>query len=275
MPLPIDRISHSAFTLYLRNPYAFKRKYIDRAEDVSISPAALVGKAFHRFAELFYSGIPVEDALKAGESMIGDSASAVTDWGETGSPEKCLDEYRRVAEFYLNEGIPFPKENVLAVEKEMRHRVRGLRVDLKCIADLILQYQDVEVEKQKAKTKTKLVVVDWKVVSSFTTPETLTLTHYSQAFFNMVLAEAEYKIKPDSFVFIEIKKSKNKDGTSQVQKIVIPADDEDTNKQFDKVQNLLKLALKDIRTRKIWLANPADGMGGEESYEQWGEELTA
>src|SRR5574337_753619 len=90
---PIDRLSFSAVREYLSNPWRFHRIYVLKIQTFTDSPATLVGRAFHKCLELFYSSpdFRTEEGLaRAKESALSiiRAAAPQVDWGKTGSLEK-------------------------------------------------------------------------------------------------------------------------------------------------------------------------------------------
>lgn len=204
--LPIEHISYSSLKLFCSNPWQFKKQYILNIWDYKQSPTALVGKAFHKYPELVFSGANRAEAIRKAHDQIESVKDADIDWGKTGSREKCIKELSQVVDFFEqstpNIGTPMATE----YKKTVLPKYDGLEFPLpvKAISDLV------------AKLGESIIIWDWKVVTSFTDKDKEQPDYIMQSIFNYFTVADTYGI-PEKMIFCEIKKSKNTDGSPQIQ----------------------------------------------------------
>ena len=92
-----------------------------------------------------------------------------------------------------------------------------------------------------------------------------------QAIFNYYTVQKEFGKPVRRFIFQECKKTKNKDGASQMRRHVI--DFKDCKKEFVVSHRLINDATKEISRKKVYLPNPSDMFEGENSFDIYRLEL--
>lgn len=210
---PVDHLSYSSLTLFLRNRFMFKKKYILKIYDDKTGPAAVVGKAGHKALQHFYETGNVDQAVTAGMEYIDTLKDEWIDYGKTGSREKIIKDYVQAFNNYIAEAPKY--DEIVGIEKSITAFVdmgegKKLALPAKSVSDLIVR------------TKGGVLrIIDHKFVSSYTESEVDKATHMIQAMFNYHTVKAEYGVAPESMVFMECKISKNKDGSPQIQPYVV------------------------------------------------------
>lgn len=253
--LPIEHLSYSALRSFCANPWLFKKQYILNIFDYKTTPTALVGKAFHKFAELYFVGTNKPEALRKAFEVIDNAKDSDMDWGKTGSREKCNQELSRVVDMFLTE-FPLP-EQVLATEykKTVTPEIDGqaFPLPLKAVTDMVSRNGD------------EIHLWDWKVVTSHTDPGTEAPNYIMQAVFNYYTVSCSLGETPVDMTYVEIKKSANKDGSNQINYYQIKfADHPEYFKYFGKIYAgfLTQISNPDFQ----FLPNFSDQFGGDEAW---------
>lgn len=210
----IDHLSYSAIITFLRNQVEFQKRYIARVYDNEKSPSMVVGTAFHKAMETFYNGESIDKAVAAGLEEIRITSDYEINFGKDGSREKMIKDYTFLVNKYFEEA---PGYDVVDTEKRMEHTVSG--VPMVGVSDLNVRT-----------AAGKLSIKDYKTVTSYSSPtndpdDPEYVENYKyllQGYIYLVLAETEYKEEVESVEFIEVKKSKNKDGSSQIRGFEYP-----------------------------------------------------
>ena len=254
MICPIDHISYSAFTQYLKDRYLFKRKYIDRIYDEKDKPAQIVGKAFHKCLEVYYQGVDLEDAREAGAELVH-AALPNIDFGNTGSLEEILKDYSQTTDHYFSES-PYPREIVMASEEVMCEKVKGFKVQIKAVSDLILKYPGGGHD-----------IVDFKKVNSLSKEDEIKGIYYIQAAFNYWAVCSRFKLKPSCMFYREVKTSKNRDGGPQTATVTINFNDPKVQEILVKIRRMVNGVIHEMSRKYIlMLPNPQDNMSGQDSW---------
>lgn len=260
LQLPIEHISYSALREYCSNRWLFKKHYIlNDWSDVSTSASMLTGTGFHKVMEMYYSGLDITAALAKGYEAM-DSEQHRVNWAEykTTSLAKCKEEMAQTVNFYFEEEVSIGE--VLATEKVV-------------LCDFSIG-QDVAPLPLKAKTDmisrkdNKLHIWDWKTVSTHSDVEKEDANYILQAMFNFQTIKASYNEEPAAAHFVEVKKSKNRDGGSQVQVYSIEFDKHpEYHTYFGKMYTglIIELSNPDIQ----FLPNFGDMLGGEEAWKDF------
>lgn len=207
----VEHLSYSAIITFLRNQVEFQKRYIAKVYDNAKSPAMIVGTAFHKAMETYYGegGGDINAAVEAGLDEISNAPDFEIDYGKTGSREGMIKDYTAIVNVWFEEARDL---NVLNVEKRMEHSINS--VPMVGIADII----------ENGSIEDTIKVVDFKTVISYssptndpTDPEYVENYKYLlQGYIYLALAEQEYGKKVESVEFIEVKKSKNRDGSPQI-----------------------------------------------------------
>lgn len=205
--LPIDHLSYSAMRSFCANPWQFKKTYLLGLWDVKTSQVGVVGKGFHKFAELLHKGVSVDAAQTQAVAFIDGIPDAEIDFGKTGSREGILKDLTQVIQFFLQERPDVGK--VLGAEVKVTTGFKIGDTDaplpLKAVSDLV------------ADDGSDIWIWDWKVVSSLTDVEEEQPDRIMQAMFNYYTVSAKFGRAPKGMRYFDIKKSRNKDGSPQCQ----------------------------------------------------------
>jgi S-DNA-T family DNA segregation ATPase FtsK/SpoIIIE len=264
---PITHWSYSALMSYLRNPLAWYKRYVLKIYDTPRSPSAVIGVAGHYALEHFYQGFDKEQAVEMGRSKLREVPDFEINFGvaKTRAAKKKKREdmerdYLQAIGFYLERP---PRHKVVGVEVRGLAKVKGVPLPLKSISDLVVESKG---------NPGCLDIVDHKFVDTFSKSKSAKPLFALQAVFNYYTISALYKKPVKRFIIVECKKSRNKDGSSQLRKYTIEyADCRDT---FEVFHRLVKEASAELLTRKTYLPNPSDMFDGEDSYDLYRLRLT-
>ena len=254
----VDHLSYSALVTFLRNQVEFQKRYIAKVYDNPSSPSMVVGKAFHKALEIYYKGGTFDEAAAAGLDEINSTSDYEIDYGKTGSREKMIKEFNDSLNIYFEEA---PKFEVIDAEKRLEAEIS--RVPMVGIIDLIIKGSG-----------DKLKLKDYKTVSFYSSatndpldPEYQENYKYLlQGSIYLVLAEKVLKKEIESVGFIEIKKTKNRDGSPQIREFeysrsdlleFLPTTEKLITNVFDYVNN----------DNAKFFPNPSDILNGQESME--------
>jgi hypothetical protein len=262
---PIKHWSYSSLVAYLRNPLAWYKRYVEGVYDMPATPASAVGRAAHTALQHFYGGLSKEAAVDLGLEHLKNIPDFEINFGKAATlPAKKKKrrhmeaEYAQAVSFYLTRP---PRHKVLGVEVKTVARIPGIAVPVKAISDLVVVSRA---------DGSAVDIIDHKFVDSFGVSETHNPLFMVQALFNYYTVLSEFKKPVRRFVVYECKKTKNKDGRSQLRRHII--DFREHEGEFALFHRLLADATEDIRTRKVFLPNPSDIFEGKNSLEiyRWG-----
>ncbi len=258
-PLPISYWSHSSLMAFLRNPLTWYKRYVEHIYDIPTSPSAAVGRAGHAALEMFYKGANKEDAIAYGLRYLRGIADFELNFGAATSKkarrEKRLSmerEYLQAIGFYLAKP---PRHAVLGVEVRGVARIKGLRLPVKAISDLVVESRAVP---------GAVDVVDHKFVDSFSKQKGDKTLFVMQALFNYYVAEETFGRPVARFIVYECKKKRNANGGPQLRRYVINY--ADLAEEFRVFHRLLKDATDELARPRRYLPNPSDMFEGEESF---------
>lgn len=175
----------------------------------------IAGSAFHKYAELIYSGMDRGEALRKAHEYIENIKDQDVDWGKTGSREKVVKELSQVIEFFEAEKTDYGETLATEYKKTVTPRVEGrpFPLPVKAVTDLVVR-----------KKNGRIGLIDWKVVGFFTDPSSEDAIKIIQAIFNYFTVSETMGEEPEDMTFAEIKRSKNKDGSPQIQYYTIEYD---------------------------------------------------
>jgi len=212
--LPIEHLSYSSMKLFCANQQQFFKNYILGQWDYKSSMVATVGKAFHKAAEIYYKQGNWDQAIDAGLEFINKIKDEDVDWGKTGSREQLIKDFHAAISFYQVEEPTLGKVIGVELNTVTDHGFDGeqLPVPVKAISDLVT-------EEEKG-----IVITDHKVVASFSDKEEEQPDYTMQAMFNYLTVQAKFGKAPYSMIFREIKKTQNRDGSSQIDEYEIVFD---------------------------------------------------
>lgn len=257
---PIRHWSFSSLMSFLRNPLAWRKRYVEGVYDMPSTPAGVIGRSGHIALEHFYNGIPKDEAIAQGLAYLKQVPTSEINLGKAKSDrEKKLKresmerEYEQAIGFYLARP---PRYKVLAVEAATVATVPGLPLPIKAISDLVV----VSKEDPNA-----VDIVDHKFVDSFSSMGADKPLFIIQAIFNYYTVLSQFKRPVKRFIFQECKKRKNKDGSSQMKKHIIRFEEYD--EEFELFRRLLKDASEEILRKRVYLPNPSDMFEGQNSFD--------
>lgn len=263
---PIAHWSYSSLVTYLRNPLAWYKRYVEKVYDMPMSSGAAVGRAAHVALQHFYGGFSKEAATDLGLEYLRNIADFEINFGKTATSllakkkkrQQMEREYEQAIGFYLKRP---PRHKVVGIEVKAVARIPGIVIPVKAISDLVVQ--------SKADPEA-LDIVDHKFVDAFGLFQTENPLFMVQALFNYYTVLSEFQQPVRRFIVYECKKTKNRDGKSQLRKHVI--DFHAHEQEFELFHRLLADATEDILTRKVFLPNPSDMFEGANSVEiyRWG-----
>lgn len=260
--IPIDHLSYSSMKLFCSNQQQFFKNYVLGIWDFKQSVTGFEGKAVHKILEHYYRTNNMEEAMRTGLRFIDSTKPDELDLGKTGSMEQVIREVTQAIKFYQEEMPPVGK--VLAVEASVvtdkGFSDEILPVPVKAVTDLVTENDNKEID-----------IWDYKVVSAHTDKEDEEPTYILQALFNYLTIKAKFGKAPRKATFIEIKKSKNKDASPQLDFYQIEF------AKYPHYQNYFyRLYTKVIKTlanpEHEWLPNFADYFSGKEAWKDFAAE---
>ena len=255
----IDHLSYSALITFLRNQVEFQKRYIAKVYDNSSSPSMVVGKAFHKALETYYKGGTFDEAAAAGLDEINFTSDYEIDYGKTGSREKMIKEFTDSLNIYFEEA---PSFEVIEAEKRLESEIS--KVPMVGIIDLLI----------KGSSEDKIKLKDYKTVRAYSSPTNDPLDpeyqenykYLLQGSIYLALVEKALNKEVETVGFIEIKKTKNSDGSPQIREFeysrsdlleFLPTTEKLVTNVFDYVNN----------DNAKFFPNPSDMLNGNESME--------
>lgn len=256
--LPIEHLSYSAMRLYCANQQQFFKNYVLGLWDYKSSVVALVGKAFHKTMESYYKTGNLDAAIEVGQQLISKTRDEEVEWGKTGNREDAMKQLAQVVNFYMNEEPDMGETVGCEVSVTTDHGFNGepLPLPVKAVTDRVTRQDG------------KLHLIDYKVVTSFSDPEVEDPMKIIQAMFNFITTSAKYKEEPIDITYLEVKKSKNKDGSQQVRPYrIVFSEQEQYKLYFTRLYTdvIYELAREDRR----YLPNFADQYSGKEAFDDY------
>jgi RecB family exonuclease/energy-coupling factor transporter ATP-binding protein EcfA2 len=259
----IDYWSYSSMSALLSNPLNFKKKYILKVYDDPMSPSGVVGTACHKVAEAYFgNGKSEQEAIQAGYDYIDSISHTEIDYGKTGSKEKILKDYEQATRFFFEE-LPQYHE-ILGVEYSITTEIttvdgNTLPLPAKAKIDLISRNKLGEIE-----------VIDWKFTRGYTDANVTDFGKFLQAMFDYHIVLAKFGEAPARVIFREVKISKNKDNTPQIQDYVIDFKEGTIYGDFATFYKLYNDTTKYISSpTSIYLPNPNDYFNGQNSFDSF------
>lgn len=258
--LPIKHWSYSSLMAFLRNPLAWYKRYVEEVYDTPSSPSGIVGRACHKAVEHYYSDIGKEGAVELGLEYLRNVPDFEINFGKAKNRrakkkkrEQMEREYLQAIFFFMRRP---PSYMVVGVEVKGVVEVAGLPLPIKAVSDLVV----------RSKVERRAVdIVDYKFVDTFTPYGAQKSLFVVQAIFNYYTVRELCKKPVRRFIVHEYKKSKNKDGKSQMRKYTI--DFRDYKEEFKLFHRLLKDATLELMQTRVFLPNPSDLFEGENSFD--------
>ncbi|OGG78128.1 hypothetical protein A3A36_01185 [Candidatus Kaiserbacteria bacterium RIFCSPLOWO2_01_FULL_52_12b] len=258
--IPIKHWSHSSLMAFLRNPLAWYKRYVEEIYDTPTTPAAVVGSAGHVALEHFYRGAPKEVAIQKGLEYVRGVGDFEIDFGRAKTRrakkekrKKMEQEYLRAISYYLARP---PRHKVLGVEVKGIVEVPGLPLPIKAVSDLVVESRVEE---------GAVDIVDHKFVASFSKGGAAKSLFIIQAIFNYYTVKKLFDKPVRRFIVYECKKTRNADGSSQMQRYII--DFRDRSEDFTVFHRLINDASAEISRHRLYLPNPSDMFEGENSFD--------
>lgn len=218
--LPIPHLSYSALKSYLSNRQAFYKRYIRGEKNEENSTAMNIGTVMHAYMEHGLSKGKPEAWDPQGKKFMEMHARLLYMYPmlkKTKEDEKYATP-ESWANMIIQKGVTLGKLtmdwwttrnlNVIATEQESygEHHAfaqfnDGQPLRLKAIVDAVCENG---------------VLIDWKTVSTFSDPEIITIPYLIQAYFCLRAVEGSKHM-----IFVEVKKSENRDKSPRIQEIVV------------------------------------------------------
>lgn len=257
---PIKYWSHSSLIALLRNPLAWYKRYVEHVYDTPSSPAGVVGRAGHIALQHYYSGIFKEGAIALGLEYLRavpdfevNFGTAKTRAAKKKKRESMEREYVQAIGFYLEKP---PRWDVLGVEVKGTVAVEGLALPIKAVSDLVVRSRV---------QKGALDIVDHKFVDSFSSLKADKPLFVIQAIFNYYTVTELFQKPVRRFIYQELKKRKNADGSPQMRRYVI--DFSEFTEEFKLFHRLINDATAEVSRPRIYLPNPSDMFEGDNSFD--------
>ena len=169
-------------------------------------------------------------------------------------------------ELFDNQNI-IPEESEATWLEDIHNPITGeiLPFKLKGIVDLY------------AKQDGEGIIVDHKVVTAFSDPEKIVPKYTCPAMFYYFLHVSKYGTKPKALYYDEIKKTKNRDGKPQVQRVTINFDKHNLSAMFYIFETicyeLIGQPLLDDNGVKRMLPNPFASMGAINVFQDFAQHI--
>jgi energy-coupling factor transporter ATP-binding protein EcfA2 len=236
----------------------FKKVYILHDYSTQYSIVGMAGKGFHAVMQHHLLGMNLERAIDKGVEEMEKVPDSRINFGKTGSREKMLKDMMAGVNFYLAELPDFGE--ILSTERTITtddFEIEGHKspLPLKAVADVV------------SKVDGKIFIHDHKLVTSFTDKDDEQPDYIMQAMFNYMAVKSQYG-EPEAMYFHEVKKSKNRDGSPQVQTYsIIFKKHPEYLKYFGRMYSGI---IYDLSNENVqFLPNFGDYFSGKESWEDF------
>ncbi len=259
--LPIEHLSYSALSTLVSNPQQFKKNYILNIWDFRESPSAIVGKAFHKTMEMYYAGMDWDKSVEKGQQFLDGIKPEKVNWGKTGSMEKVLKSFYAATQMYKTEELQVGKPLFTELSATTNFTlVSGLvsPLPLKAVTDLV------------SELKNEIVIWDWKTTTAFSDLDEEQPDYIIQSMFNFYTVRSKVGRDPSRMIFVEVKTSGNKDGSSQIQLYEIDYKSEKSQHYFSLFEKMYTGVIMMLSNPNyIFLPNYAHQFSGAESWEDF------
>lgn len=248
--------------LFLNNQAAFHKQYVLGQYNDRTSPSALEGVTFHKFLEQGIREVPSDEKIIALMEEL--SKDKTVNWGKTGSFDKSAKCVANALSFFFEE-VEMP-ENC-----ECEVRMTSTLVDHEGV-DLPIPFKGI-IDRIHVNKNGENVLTDYKMTIQPTLPGEYNLEYVLQAIPYFLLMRAANK--PVAYMeFLQIKKSKNKDGSPQVVPYMVTHHDVDTHhKAFATLVRLVYEAISGrvpmYKGQQVFLPNPFEEYNGEEAWQDF------
>jgi hypothetical protein len=245
---------------FLRNPLAWHKRYVEKIYDTPANPSSVIGRAAHIAMQHYYGGIGKEGAIALGLENLRAVADFEINFGKAKSRAEQKKkraamerDYLQAVGFYLERP---PKHKVLGAEIIAMAKIKGLKLPVKAISDLVVV---------SSLDKNAVDIVDHKFVDTFSATGHRKTLFVIQAIFNYYTVKELYGKPVRRFIVYECRKRKNKDGGPQLRRYVI--DYAKCAEDFEVFHRLLRDATAEISRKRVYLPNPSDMFEGENSFD--------
>lgn len=274
----ISSWSYSGVVTFSRNEKEFERRYIYH-EPSRNSAASVAGKAYHAALQAFFERLRESGGFLslpelqevAFRSIDETKANAWKTSKKNPTVESCIETATKTANalltnFYTEQSIYLEQlDRVIGVEEDFKEWlvVNGVDIPLPChgIADLVFETTDG-----------RRIIVDHKSKSTYSDEQELAFTGAKQAIVYALCWESKHPDLPiDEVWYMENKYSRNKDGSSQIHKLVIVLDN-DTRRLYEAIlyEPLRRMVLATSDPDYIYTINDFDTLSDRaELYDFW------
>lgn len=264
--LPIEHLSYSSMSKFCSNRAMFKKLYIlNQWQDEKSSIVMVIGTAVHVAIQAFLDGVTPEKAVEKALAHIESLPDSKINFGKTGSREE-INKYTAVTfNFFLAEVGKLNLGEVLATEKSVTADFilsDGSKAPLpiKAVTDAVTRQDD------------GIHLWDWKTVVGYSDPEDEQPQFVLQAMFNYLTIERSLGEKPVAMHFVEIKKTKNRDGSPQLEVYTIEyAKHPEYIGYFERMYSGVVYEL--VNPNIQFLPNFSDQMSGKQAWKDFTSEL--
>ena len=257
---PIAHWSHSSLIAFLRNPLAWRKRYVEKIYDIPSTPSGIIGRAGHKALEHFYTGMGKEAAAALGLEYLRGVSDIDIAFGKAKTARARREkrahmerEYLQAIGFYLHRA---PRHRVLGVEVRGTATIAGLPLPIKAISDLVVE----------SKVEPGAIdIVDHKFVDAFSKEQGEKTLFLIQALFNYHVVREQFGRPVRQFLVYECKKRKNANGGAQLRRYAL--DFRTLDEEFQVFNRLLREATEEIARQRHYLPNPSDMFEGEHSFD--------
>lgn len=263
---PVAHLSFSSLQEYCKDRQAWNRHYIKRIWSDKKPVAMLIGEGAHYIIEQIYKNDheTIESAAERFFLLIEDRIEeGVIDWKDPENYEKELEKIKQTIPTIAEYAMEYIREKTLVdveeVEPTYLSKIQGSDIMFKAKMDLI--------------TKSN-VIYDWKFVAAFSDAEYIKPVYIIQGI-GYALARADTKKKlPKKVIFLEVKKSKNRNGSPQWKEIIIDVTPERI-KLFEELYSRVSMELmgESLVQQGLYIPNPFQFFGWEDGWTDFVEEV--
>lgn len=228
---PISKISYSSLAQFHECQGTWKEKYILNSVVNKRSSAMQVGNMCHAVIELVLKGSEVQAAIENQLAIFEQTPDSEIKWWKTWSREKIIKDFIAWVTHYFEERPIYGK--ILHIEEKVETPVEDVIQGQRVTSPLpFVGKMDVIYEEDG-----EIIVEDFKFKKSHTKPESedddwtttwgISPWNWIQGIFYFYICRAFLKRNPKEIRFREIKISKNRDGSSQINLITLRFDGEE------------------------------------------------
>lgn len=282
---PVAHLSFSAIRCYMTDRQLFYKKHIRLEFSDASTPSMVEGKAYHKALETLWGKIKYSNQLELSEQdwnevvavglnhVLTEGESGKVNFGKTGSVSKSAKVVEQALKFYRDE-LPFYAPGGIECKiKTECFDFNGeiLPIELKIVYDLTSEMGD------------DIKIIDHKLVTTYTEQDDINAAYELQAAASFFTYWAKFGKQPTSMIFDQLKKSKNADKSPQLKKYEIKFKLQDGSYHpclyrfleiYKRVvSELAGLPLRDEDGNMKFIPNPFDMLNGEESWEDFCEEV--